>query len=122
MPSRRSILLVDDDEDIRETFGDALRFEGYDVQTAANGQEAVDWLHRHADGRWLVLLDIMMPVMDGTAFLAARKLDTVLAGFPVIVLTAGGDCRELQAIHQIAGCVPKTVMLYALVAAIEACG
>jgi CheY-like chemotaxis protein len=64
----------------------------------------------------------MMPVMDGEAFLRVRREDPVLAKFPVIVLTAGGDCRQLQAKHDIAGCRPKTVPLRELIAMIDSCG
>ena len=121
MSGDRPILIVDDDPDIRETFADALRFEGYTVEAAENGREAVDWLRQHDDARWVVLLDMMMPVMDGATFLTVRQQDPVLSSFPIILLTAGGDCRELAAMHDVRGCVPKTITLPALVAAIEAC-
>ena len=107
----RSILIVDDDEDLREVLKDALLFEGYHVEIATNGREAVSWLHAHAGESWLVLLDLMMPVMDGEGFLSCRATDPVLAAFPVVLLTAGGDCRALQAAHHLAACLPKTIPL-----------
>jgi CheY-like chemotaxis protein len=118
----RSILIVDDDEDLREVLKDALLFEGYNVETTTNGREAVAWLHAHAGEPWLVLLDLMMPVMDGEGFLSCRADDPVLAAFPVVLLTAGGDCRALEAAHQLAACLPKTIPLPQLLAALEACG
>jgi CheY-like chemotaxis protein len=118
----RSILIVDDDEDLREVLKDALLFEGYEVETTINGREAVSWLHAHAGEPWLVLLDLMMPVMDGEAFLNCRAADPVLAAFPVVLLTAGGDCRALEAAHDLAACLPKTIPLPQLLVALEACG
>jgi CheY-like chemotaxis protein len=117
--SAQPILIVDDDPDIRETFMDALRFEGYTVAVSEHGQQAIDWLREHGDQRWVVLLDMMMPVMDGETFLRTRAEDPGLSRFPVIVLTAGGDCRELKLRHDIAACVAKTVTLPALVAVID---
>ena len=125
MTPAQPILIVDDDADIRETFMDALRFEGYTVAVAEDGQQAIDWLAGHRDQRWVVLLDMMMPVMDGETFLRLRAQDPILspilAQTPVIILTAGGDCRELKLRHDIVGCVPKTVTLRALVEIIQAC-
>ena len=121
MVAAAPILLVDDDADIRETFGDALRFEGYTVVAVDDGQQAVDWLRGREQPPGVILLDMMMPVMDGETFLRLRAQDPALARIPVIVLTAGGDCRDLMARHQLAGCVPKTVTLPALVAAIDGC-
>jgi len=120
-PRRRVILIVDDDEDVRETFADALRFEGYTVQAVCNGEEALARLRAEPGARWLVVLDLMMPVMDGEVFLAHRSRDPVLSRIAVILVTAGGDCRELRAKHEVAGCLPKTAPLSVLVAAIEAC-
>jgi CheY-like chemotaxis protein len=121
-PPLRSILIVDDDDDLREVLKDALLFEGYHVETTTNGREAVTWLRAHAGERWLVLLDLMMPVMDGEGFLNCRADDPVLAAFPVVLLTAGGDCRVLEAAHHLAACLPKTIPLPQLLTALEVCG
>ncbi|HTA19622.1 MAG TPA: response regulator [Polyangia bacterium] len=121
MNPARSILVVDDDEDLRETLVDVLRFEGFVVGSARDGQEGLAWLRGHSDTRWIVLLDLMMPVMNGRAFLDARAIDPSLATNPVIVLTAGGDCRELKATGQLANCLPKTAPIHELLAAIAAC-
>jgi CheY-like chemotaxis protein len=60
------VLVVEDDEDSRETLRDAMELAGYRVQTATNGQEALDHLGRLADEPCIVmLLDLFMPVMDG---------------------------------------------------------
>ncbi|MDB4979802.1 MAG: cheY, partial [Myxococcales bacterium] len=98
-----------------------LSFEGLDVAVADHGADAMTWLRAHGEQPWIVLLDLMMPVMDGRAFLDARARDPELARIPVIVLTAGGDCRELRATQAIATCFQKTVKLPDLVAAISRC-
>jgi CheY-like chemotaxis protein len=82
------ILVVEDDHAIRESIAELLADEGYTVACAANGAEALDLLL--ADTRPnLILLDLMMPVMDGWAFRSAQKKDPRLAGIPVLVLSAG---------------------------------
>ncbi len=84
----RPVLVVDDDPDIREALRMALESEGFPVETAANGQEALDALRRGPPPR-CVLLDLMMPVMDGYAFLEEQAKDRATARVPVAVVTAG---------------------------------
>ena len=81
------ILLVEDDEAVRDALADLLRGAGYGVATAGNGREALDWLAHNAPPV-LILLDLMMPVMNGMEFLFARRKDLYLREIPVIVLTA----------------------------------
>jgi CheY-like chemotaxis protein len=85
----RFVLVVDDDQAIRETLCELLEDEGHHAVGAANGQEALDLIR--ADGRpCVILLDIMMPVMDGVAFRAQQLQDPNLRMIPVAVITAGG--------------------------------
>lgn len=89
MEAKRRVLVVDDDVDIRETLADALEVSGFDVLTSANGAEALERLRR--DGLpCIILLDLMMPVMDGFAFWSHQQQDPELAKIPVIVISAGG--------------------------------
>src|SRR5690606_16492213 len=74
----RAMLVVEADVDVRETLEDILESEGYTVTTAANGQEALERLSGAALP-CVVLLDLMMPVMNGREFLAALRRDPVLA-------------------------------------------
>lgn len=93
MPRRRQcdVLIVDDDPDCVEALRYLLEDQGYDVHVAHNGQEALE--HFESGGRPdVVILDLLMPVMDGLEFLNRRRQDPVLAGTPVIVLTAS-DAR-----------------------------
>lgn len=92
MQGVRRVLIVEDEDAIGEIVSDALALEGYDVRRARDGQEAMRIL-----GTWLphlILLDLMMPVMDGRTFRAAqRQLDGDAARVPVIVLSAAREAR-----------------------------
>ncbi len=90
---RASILVVDDDVDIRETLAEVLEIEGYGVETAEHGRAALDMLGEGTSPS-VILLDLMMPVLDGYGFLAARAATPAIARIPVIVITAGGISRE----------------------------
>jgi CheY-like chemotaxis protein len=83
-----TILIVDDDPDISEALTEALEASGYEVAAAKNGVQALDWLRR-SPAPCLILLDLMMPVMDGYEFLEQQKRDPKLASVPVVVITAG---------------------------------
>ena len=83
------ILIVDDDLDIRELLAEALEGLGFPAITAMNGLEAAKLVRSMASPPSLILLDLMMPVMDGYGFLEERKNDPVLAKIPVAIITAG---------------------------------
>ena len=82
----KTVLLVEDDSDLRSALGDFLSNEGYEVKTAANGSEALRSLEQEHPG--LVLLDLMMPVMNGWEFLERKRHSQELARLPVLVLSA----------------------------------
>lgn len=82
-----TILLVEDDPGIRESIADCLSFEGYTVAHAANGEEALQYLHRSPRPRVLIV-DLVMPVMNGTQFLARLRADPDLKDLPVVLMTA----------------------------------
>ena len=84
----KTILIVDDDPDLQEALADLLQTRGYRVSRADDGAKALQRL-RQSDAPCLILLDLMMPVMDGHEFLAHRNADPVLAGIPVVVISAG---------------------------------
>ena len=86
---KRAVLVVDDDLDIREALADTLHDRGFDVVTAANGLEALQLLQTMAVPPSVILLDLMMPVLDGYGFLAERQKHPELAAIPVAVITAG---------------------------------
>ncbi len=86
----QSILVVEDDEDIRTAMIDMLETEGYHAQAATNGLEALDLLHK-IPKPCLVLLDMMMPIMNGREFLDKVMVDSVLAPIPVLIVSAVAD-------------------------------
>lgn len=87
-------MVVDDDADLREALEDVLRDAGYEVLPAGNGRQALDALAQAPRPPSLVLLDMMMPVMDGAGFL--RELYSTPAGreIPVVVFSASAGARE----------------------------
>ena len=91
MSSRASdyILVVEDDRDLREILGESLELEGYDVVSAEHGQAALQKLET-GPRPCLILLDLMMPVMDGWTFRERILEDASLASIPVVVMTAAG--------------------------------
>jgi CheY-like chemotaxis protein len=114
------ILVVDDDTDIRESVCSVLEGEGYFTAGAANGREAIDWLHCER-APTVVLLDLTMPVMDGYAFLAAKEADPSLATVPVVVMSALFDCQHLLLGHRVFEHLPKPFSPGALLDAVERC-
>ena len=82
-----AILIVDDDTDLREVLGELLSDEGYATQLCANGRVALDLLRSGTRPR-LILLDLMMPEMDGWAFRQAQLQDAQLREIPVVVMSA----------------------------------
>jgi adenylate cyclase len=86
-PSGASILVVEDDLPTLDTLCRSLASMGYVAHTALNGQEGLDWLADHPAPR-LILLDLMMPEMDGFEFLRELRKRPAVADIPVIVVTA----------------------------------
>jgi CheY-like chemotaxis protein len=83
------VLIVEDDPDVRSLQRLALECGGYDVTVATNGLEALQRLASD-DPPCIILLDLMMPVMDGLTFLARRKTNPTLQEIPVVCVSAGG--------------------------------
>jgi CheY-like chemotaxis protein len=92
-PMHKSVLIVDDDQGIREIFAEALRLAGYSVHTAANGKAALDLLAT-LEPPCLILLDMMMPIMNGEEFRRQQLADPILSTIPVVVITAAQDSEE----------------------------
>jgi CheY-like chemotaxis protein len=83
----RAVLLIDDDDAIRSSLGEFLEEQGFAVLTACHGAEALDLLKK-VERPALILLDFMMPVMNGNEFLTAMRADPALRGIPVVILSA----------------------------------
>lgn len=97
----RTILLVEDDEIVRRAIQMVLEWEGYHVQCANNGQEALDVLRSGHTQPCLILLDIMMPVLDGEQFRQQQLRDPSIASIPVIVVSAASFAEAVSAVHHI---------------------
>jgi CheY-like chemotaxis protein len=82
------ILVVEDDPDIREALELALHARGYRVSTAVHGQAAIEACQREGARPAVILLDLMMPVMDGYELLERQAAEPLLADVPVIVSSA----------------------------------
>jgi CheY-like chemotaxis protein len=86
--SRNPILVVDDDPELREAIGEVLLEGGYEVVAARDGREALEILAAAEPRPSLVLLDLMMPNMNGWEFCDHRSRDARMSDVPVIVMTA----------------------------------
>lgn len=84
----KPILIIDDDQDIQSAITMVLEFHGYKVHSVFNGQEAIDLFAKDEATPSLILLDLMMPVMDGFQFLKHFEMHPKASGIPVIVMTA----------------------------------
>lgn len=105
-----SILLVEDDPDIREEAAEALRDEGYRVITASNGEEALERA-AEAGPLCLILLDLMMPVMDGWDCRKRLLKDPKLAKVPVVIFSGAGSVQEEKELLRAAGVILKPFRL-----------
>jgi CheY-like chemotaxis protein len=83
----KRVLIVDDESDIRESLQDFFEDKGYEVDAAANGAEALARLHG-AELPCVIILDLLMPVLDGNQTYAAMQQEPRLAGLPVIISTS----------------------------------
>jgi len=114
----RAILVVDDDADIRMSLEDALQEAGFSVATAGNGQEALRVLRTCQDRIDLILLDLMMPVMNGWQFRREQQQDPHLSVIPVVVLSAGNHVAEAAASLGAATFLRKPIGMDALLRAV----
>ncbi len=99
------ILVVDDDPDILEALSEILEAEGFEIRRARNGKEALERLE--PDSPQLILLDLMMPVMDGWEFAQRmRQKPAAIASIPLIVLSAdrnvGSKATDIGAVGYLA--------------------
>src|SRR4051794_12571685 len=94
--THRTVLVVEDDREIRESLQELLEVEGYAVATASNGLEAIELLRSTITHPKIVLLDMMMPVMDGMGFLDILTKDSILGAIPVYIHSANHDIGNLN--------------------------
>jgi CheY-like chemotaxis protein len=92
MQSHR-VMVVEDDDDIRESLVDILADQGYVVTGACDGRDALDKLGAASERPCVIVLDLMMPVMDGPGFRQQQLRDPALSDIPVVVISA---CRDID--------------------------
>ena len=114
------VLIVDDDHDIRDAMSEMLQMEGHLTHCAANGQEALEVLRREGGaGTCVILLDLMMPIMDGWEFREEQKRDDRLASIPVVVITADAEARQKAERLEASGVLRKPIRGEDLVRTVE---
>ena len=114
----KTILIVEDDEDILSDLNELLTGEGYNVLCAENGQIAFNLLHSLKVLPSVVLLDIMMPVMDGWQFRILQTQEPKFARIPIVVMTADGQAPQKAAKMNAPGYVQKPIDVEKLLATI----
>lgn len=117
-PLFADILLVDDDAGIRDAFRDVLDDEGFQVATAVDGSDALRYLQSMPPPR-LIILDLMMPGMDGWHFLRLQREDPALKSIPVVVLSAQMLTEAEAATLHVALYLRKPVKMLSLMMIVE---
>jgi CheY-like chemotaxis protein len=118
--ARGDVMVVEDDYAIRETLKELLEEEGYRVIQAANGAEALSRLRTQArDTPKLILLDLMMPVMDGWEFREAIRHDPRLNAIPVVVISADHGLEQKVSTMRVEAWLSKPFELDQLLHTVE---
>jgi CheY-like chemotaxis protein len=120
MGTAQCVLLVEDEPDVRQALREVLAEEGYAVADVGDGRQALEYLRTHEPPN-VVLLDLMMPVMDGRAVLRAMKEDPALARIPVIAISAASQAalEDAVATGGAALYIRKPISLDALLGALK---
>jgi CheY-like chemotaxis protein len=116
--ANRRILVVDDDADLAEVLDRVLEKSGYQVTWARNGEEALRCL-RDEEGLEVVLLDLMMPVMNGWEFRAEQLKDPQLSDIPVVVFSGHGKLEQNASSIGAVANLPKPISLQELLAVLD---
>jgi signal transduction histidine kinase/CheY-like chemotaxis protein len=113
-PNRATILVVDDDVSFRREMCEILEAEGFQVAAMSHGQEALEYLGAHPPPG-LILLDLMMPVMDGWDFYAHLRMHPVLASVPTVIVSCVDKSRVEPALLEASGYLEKPFRLSQLI-------
>jgi CheY-like chemotaxis protein len=117
--ANQHILVVEDDRDILDTMVEILEGEGYGVSAARNGQEALAALRAGGSRPALILLDLMMPIMNGIEFREEQLKDAQLARIPIVLISADSDLKGNAAKLTAAAFMGKPIKLQPLLDTIE---
>lgn len=113
----KNVLVVEDDSDIRDALRDLLQVEGYNVLCAGDGEEGINVLQKISTSNppCLVVLDLMMPLMDGWDFYKIKQADQKIADIPTVVISAyEGDKGDLSEVPFIKKPIEFQVLLEAV--------
>ena len=91
---KKIVLIVDDDQGIRDALSELLEMEGYLVQVAPNGEEGLQRLRTMHPEPGLVLLDLMMPAVDGLEFRKRQMAENIRTHIPVVLMSADGQIEK----------------------------
>ncbi|MEY4515219.1 MAG: Family ership [Pseudomonadota bacterium] len=119
MVQKPRVLVIEDDEDIREILVDLLQDYGYQSTGAVHGRDALDKLRDMSARPKLILLDLMMPIMDGREFREKQLATPELADIPVVIISAFRDGERLFEALKPTAFVPKPIDLQRLLQIVE---
>jgi CheY-like chemotaxis protein len=114
-----SVLVIEDDDDLREAMADVLSNDGHRVLEARNGREAIDLLRGLEVMPHVIILDLMMPVMNGVEFCAEQRCDPQLRGIPIMLVSASSQLPTSAADLGVAGFARKPLALSTLLSIAE---
>jgi CheY-like chemotaxis protein len=118
VPHNDIVIVLEDDAEIRDSIVEVLLEDGFEARGFTNGAEALDYL-RSGGAASMILLDVMMPIMDGVEFRRKIEEDPSLAAIPVVLLTAAGDAQRRAAAMRVSGGLNKPVRIDALLSIVE---
>jgi CheY-like chemotaxis protein len=118
MDSDQYVLLVEDDLDISEAVEAILLEEGFKIKCVFNGKEALEFLQTTEKTPSLILLDIMMPIMNGYEFRELQLLDTKISQIPTIILSAAGRHNDIDKLN-FQECLKKPLDLETLIEVVK---
>ena len=119
----KSILIVEDDIDVRETLAEVLTEEGYDAIAFAGGRAALEHLRTAEALPALILLDLMMPNMDGWEFRAEQQRSGGFTHVPTVILSADGNVEQNMSSLHADGYLRKPIHIKTLLQLVESfCG
>lgn len=114
----KKILIVEDDNSIRELLVELLQSEGYEVASAVNGLEGLKYLQNNENPN-LILVDLMMPVMDGYTFRTEQVKNPKWSKIPVVVMSAEANAKEKMKSYNITAFLSKPVELDTILKTVE---
>lgn len=115
--STRRVLVVDDEDMIRDFVAEALSDEGYDVEVARNGQEALEKARQRPPHA--IVLDLMMPIMDGWTFVDRSRREPWSSNVPIVVMSAATGLAATARDLGVRACLAKPFDLDALIGAVD---